>query len=244
MVCDKCNNYFARKVEGPLLNNPSIRTLRARQGIKNKRGRTALGWGLLLEPRIPVDVEYLDGESGPALAISTDDEEKALALQTMRGGSLILPLEISPPRRHMSRLLAKIAVEQMAATFMKIDDWRAELNSNEHVDPLRRYARYGDNFDTWPFHQRRIYGEDARFYDLDVKQGHQVLNEIDLLYTDQCELYCVVAIFGIEFVINVGSPQLDGFQRWLRENDGASPLYAGRNSDAAKPFGMGVKSGS
>ncbi|ELN7657016.1 hypothetical protein R1S27_004361 [Salmonella enterica] len=29
VVCDKCNNYFARKVEQPILNHPWMRNIRA-----------------------------------------------------------------------------------------------------------------------------------------------------------------------------------------------------------------------
>src|SRR5260370_19867847 len=39
IVCDKCNNYFARKVEKPILTHPSMRNLRAWYQVPNKRGK-------------------------------------------------------------------------------------------------------------------------------------------------------------------------------------------------------------
>jgi hypothetical protein len=39
IVCDKCNNYFAVKVERPLLESSYFTQLRQRQGITNKKGR-------------------------------------------------------------------------------------------------------------------------------------------------------------------------------------------------------------
>lgn len=39
VVCDGCNQYFARKVERPLLESPMFRLLRADMAIPNKRGR-------------------------------------------------------------------------------------------------------------------------------------------------------------------------------------------------------------
>lgn len=42
-VCDGCNQYFARKVERPLLESPLFRFLRANMAIPNKRGRIP-GW--------------------------------------------------------------------------------------------------------------------------------------------------------------------------------------------------------
>jgi hypothetical protein len=37
-VCDRCNNYFARKVEGLLLPHVSFRNLRALYRVPTKRG--------------------------------------------------------------------------------------------------------------------------------------------------------------------------------------------------------------
>lgn len=39
VVCDRCNNYFAVKLEKPLLDEGWLFTLRARQGVPTKRGR-------------------------------------------------------------------------------------------------------------------------------------------------------------------------------------------------------------
>lgn len=39
VVCDDCNQYFARKVERPLLESPMFRLLRADLAVRNKRNR-------------------------------------------------------------------------------------------------------------------------------------------------------------------------------------------------------------
>ncbi len=39
IVCDKCNNYFSRKIEQPFLESPAIKTLRFQEAIPNKRGK-------------------------------------------------------------------------------------------------------------------------------------------------------------------------------------------------------------
>ncbi|TQI66816.1 HNH endonuclease [Clostridium sp. KNHs216] len=38
VICDKCNNYFARKVEQPFMESIDILTLRFREAIPDKRG--------------------------------------------------------------------------------------------------------------------------------------------------------------------------------------------------------------
>jgi hypothetical protein len=53
VVCDGCNNYFARKVERPFLQAAAILQLRFQQALPNKKGRVpklrAVMGGLPLE---------------------------------------------------------------------------------------------------------------------------------------------------------------------------------------------------
>lgn len=39
VICDSCNSYFARKIEGPVLGSPMFRLLRADRLVPNKRGK-------------------------------------------------------------------------------------------------------------------------------------------------------------------------------------------------------------
>ncbi|MFM8360173.1 MAG: hypothetical protein ACKOET_16625, partial [Verrucomicrobiota bacterium] len=54
---------------------------------------------------------------------------------------------------------------------------------------------------------------------------YELLHEFDLFYTETMELYFALAILGVEFVINLGGPVLDGYEKWLRKHNYASPLY-------------------
>lgn len=45
----------------------------------------------------------------------------------------------------------------------------------------------------------------------------------------QGELYYVVALWGLEFAINLGGPCIEGYKTWLDEHDNISPLYLGKN---------------
>ena len=55
VVCDKCNNYFAREVEKPFLESDAIRVLRFHQGLESKRRRVPSLTGLIT-PDIPAIV--------------------------------------------------------------------------------------------------------------------------------------------------------------------------------------------
>jgi hypothetical protein len=61
----------------------------------------------------------------------------------------------------------------------------------------------------------------------------QVVHEFDVLATEWGEWFLVVAIFGTEFAINYGGPEIDGYLRWLEEHDNASPLYSGKNAESS-----------
>ena len=57
----------------------------------------------------------------------------------------------------------------------------------------------------------------------------QTVHEYDLLMTSWGELFLVLAIFGAEFTINFGGPEISGYFRWLNENNNHSPLYPEKN---------------
>lgn len=64
---------------------------------------------------------------------------------------------------------------------------------------------------------------------IDQAEPYEVLHEFDILVTPTSEYYIVVAIFGEEFALNLGGPEIDGHEQWLRANNDKSPLYIGRN---------------
>lgn len=38
----------------------------------------------------------------------------------------------------------------------------------------------------------------------------------------------MIILWGIEFAINMGGPELQGYEVWLREHNNVSPLYSGK----------------
>jgi HNH endonuclease len=220
IVCDNCNNYFARKVEGPLLETPWFRHVRSRQWVQNKRGNVPGMTGLVPGARLKTDL-WMDG---PNLMFGPRDPKDRLLLEDAilsgRARSVYVPLITAIDEKLMARFMAKVAIEILAQRLMHVEGWQEELLDNPQLDLLRHYARIGDKPSFWPFSRRRIYGED----DLHV-DGYQVLHEFSLLYTEAGELYAVLCLFGEEFVINFGGPEIDGYERWLNTHQNRSPLY-------------------
>lgn len=223
VVCDTCNNYFARKVEGPLLQTPYFRNARSRQWITNKRGLVPGMSGLVPVIGQPAEV-WLDG-SKLSLAGRNEHEDRKLTEGILSGrvSSVWLATKHTLDNSLMARFLAKVALEVLAQRLIDIEGWERPLIDDPQLDPLRRFARIGDEPRSWLFNHRRIYGEDDR--QMEATGGHQVLHEYTLLYTDACELYAVVCIFGEEFAINFAGPEIEGYGKWLRKNEQRSPLY-------------------
>ena len=101
------------------------------------------------------------------------------------------------------------------------------LVDETQLDLIRHHARYGQNI-KWPFHYRRIYDSDKSWSN---EKGNdvQVVHELDVFTTEVGEYYLVLSIFGMEFSINYGGPEIEGYIQWLKDNDNASPLYYGKN---------------
>ncbi len=226
VVCDPCNNYFAREVEKPFLDSPAISQLRFTQVIPNKRGRVPPSEAMLL-PGFPV---LAHRETSAPYTLSLDVPSDAFKhLASSSTGTLILPTTGAPPKdRVVSRFLAKMAVEAMALKLLEHPEGLSYLVEETQLDPIRNFARRGQPQE-WPHHARRIYDAERRLPDLDG-QSYQTVHEFDFLVTEQQEWYFVFALFGLELTINVGGPDIDGYIKWLAEHADASPLYSGKNA--------------
>ena len=96
------------------------------------------------------------------------------------------------------------------------------------MNELRNYIRIGNPKLVWAVHIRRIYSQEKDFVDNDGA-SYQVLHEWDMLPipadNESAEYYAVIAILGVEYTINLGGSELDGYLDWLERNDGKSYLY-------------------
>lgn len=99
------------------------------------------------------------------------------------------------------------------------------------MDLVRHHARFGDPSE-WPIYTRRIYEAQQKWLDTSG-QATQVLFEFDILNTEASEWYFVLALFGLEFVINLGGPEVSGYINWLSNHGEMSPLYSDRNVRSA-----------
>ncbi|MEG5037227.1 HNH endonuclease [Microcoleus sp. AT3-D2] len=234
IVCDTCNNYFARKVEQPFLEAPALKALRFHQVVPNKRQRVPPLAGIFSSEFSVTAYRYSET---PLLGLVDMPPEAIKVLFEKNGGEIIFSgHDEPPPDRIVSRFLAKVALELMGLGILEackeIDDLNASdgidyLVNEAQLDLLRNHARRGDT-PNWPYNSRRIYKPNEKWID-EFGSDVQIVHESDILQTSWGEWFCVLAIFGLELVINCGGPEIEGYHRWLSENNGDSPLYSGKN---------------
>lgn len=227
MICDRCNNYVARKIEQPLLAHESFRNLRAWYRIPNKRGRHASLYGVI--PGLEVGVNFRIGDDGPELQLERGGDAATIQAHLQGAGregltAVLFPRDMRPLEREMSRLLAKIALEVVALRMSPDPALVERLIDDEHWDRIRRWVRYGDNADHWPYHMRTVYPEEALMTHPTKGEWVQAGYIIDLLLTRRREHFIVLILYGYEFALNVGGPSIKGYEEWLEENGGISPL--------------------
>lgn len=226
IVCDQCNNYFATKVEGPLLSDPYFREQCSQAGILSKKGRPSRVRGLHPQSRTIIElVRNLDG-SGISVGAAFEKDEKRWvdAVQTQGSGRIYVPRPEAPDRALMSRFLAKVAIECVALRMIESDGGVNEVASERGLDALRDYARRGPSAPIWPFHSRLLYPSDFAFRS-HGQEPYEVLHEWVFTSLAEDTLYFVLGLFGIEYTLNIGEREIGSYEVWLADNSGRSPLY-------------------
>ena len=240
-VCDKCNNYLAREVEKPFLERKDMRLLRFQEEIPSKKNKFPLITGMWRDVPIEVKKELSNGEIIGSIGLPEE-----IIRDFMRSPKdhcrMMIPAytdNLFPPQdTTTSRFIGKIALEALAHKLSSLDDSLDQLIDDKQFDPIRNHVRRGSP-KTWPCHIRRIYSHHKSWVDSDG-ETYQIIHESDFLMPGvieydgldpvQAELYFIVALWGMEFAINLGGPCIEGYQAWLKEHDNASPLYFGKNN--------------
>ncbi len=241
-VCDKCNNYFARKVEAPFLETWYGTSSRFEMGIPNKKGRIPIGTGFHPQSRTKVDFK-IDKDGVSFFAAEGEDETKFInSIRTQSRGSFYISSAGEPELNYeTARFIGKIALETLAYQWIDIDGWNNELVDKVELDELRNYVRRGKPGLVWPIHIRRIYPAQHEFSD-EIDDAFQVLHEWDILFIPSTkdelselagEFYAIIAILGVEYAINLGGSELDGYLQWLKDNDQKSFLHMDKKPDLA-----------
>ena len=187
IVCDKCNNYFSRKIEGPLLSTEFFRQARHRNGIPNKRKRIPVQGMLSFPNAVPLELGVdRDGSRYLSAAHDSDNDRFINRLLASNRLTTVFPCPTNPPDRLFSRFLLKMGVEYLAMRMLPLDSGiQTDHIENIALDEARRYVRFNEGREDWPFHQCQIYSEGNRFHEIESGETYDVPHEFTLLYTEQ-----------------------------------------------------------
>ncbi|MEJ3674730.1 HNH endonuclease [Vibrio vulnificus] len=223
LVCDKCNNYFARKVERPVMSHPSMRNVRGWYQVPNKKGKIPSVLGYIAGTEIQVNMkldknEKLQIRAEKASEQAIVDEYLKDMQTTGEFPPFIFPVDIDPPQQEMSRFLAMLALEALALRFSYAGDQDLIIDEPS-FDLIRNYARYGKGVKEWPFHRQVLFPMDTLMRHPETGEWVQVGFGRDIIITPTPETYVSFNLYGVQFTINVGGPSIHGYEMWLKDND-------------------------
>jgi HNH endonuclease len=229
-VCDNCNNYLARKVEKPILDSRYFQERRFAAAVPNKKGRVPTLDGVHFQSLTRVQLTKQANGADVFVGAYDGEEDSRLitSLLCAESGSFIFPVGSKPADYMLSRFIGKIGLEVCAQRVLGVPGGLDELIDKAELDQLREYVRKGSTSLVWPYSHRKLYSLDSVFKEYDER--FEVLHEYDILVTPIGEYYIVVAIFGEEFALNLGGPELVGYERWLLDHENMSPLYFAKDA--------------
>ena len=232
VVCDKCNNYFAVKVEKPLLEEPFFNQLRARNTIPSKKGAIPIEtiWFHSHKHKVPqTELHFYKPRKGmPRLIVPDEIGDIMISAKTSEYLITSLRSDIPPEEnRLISRLLGKIGVEILAQLSIEQNQDLNKVVIDEGLDRIKKFARFDSPRKPWPYYVQKIYDENEKFYYLqELNEPVDVLYQYKLFYI-KSDLYVNVIIKGYEFIMNLIDSNNDSYFGWKIMNPGKSHLYNG-----------------
>lgn len=226
VVCDRCNNYFALKIEKVVLEQNFFKNLRHRNRIISKKGR--IPDGKIIVPNFLTEFTVKSSKRSPTVVELDKEAFEAI----LNGGIdyLIVPMDTKPleKNRDLSRFLGKMALEAFYYKIKDAEGTHSFIINNTDFDPIRDYVRYNKSRETWNYHVRKIYSEEEKFHFGGNALNPEVVDmlfEFDFLITNRSEGYFTIVIKGYEFTINIGGESIEGYLEWLAENNNLCHLY-------------------
>lgn len=140
VVCDKCNNYFARKIESPFLNSEAVLQLRQELEIPNRDGKEVNRFANLPTKnimQISQDIHLVMSQED-----KTEEEVERAVFEYQKYLKRTDEILIKPDY-NLSRLLAKMAIEAFAYKCLDDGDVLDYIIEEEAFKKIREYVRYG-----------------------------------------------------------------------------------------------------
>jgi len=138
-----------------------------------------------------------------------------------------------PEGRIVSRLLGKMGLEKLSSIFSEYPEGLEEMAEMAALNPIRFHVRRGTPKE-WPYSIREIDDFEQLFVNEEGEEI-EILHELDLLILEQeggMIIYVIFLLHGMEFALCLNDPEIDGYYKWLEENNNESPLRIGKNKNS------------
>lgn len=146
IVCDKCNNYFSREIESPVLNLDGFKQLRFYEFIESKRGRIPNSDAFFCGEKCDIRWQQIDGENCLMIGVSPEVINKLIIEPPHMFFTRGFELDDNEHKYEISRFLLKIAIEYYVYLILHNDESDSEelnLEFDEHFKRLIQYVRIG-----------------------------------------------------------------------------------------------------
>ena len=146
VVCDKCNNYFSREIEGPVLNLEGFKQLRFYELIESKRGRIPNSDALFCGEKCEVHWQKVNGENCLMIGMSPETIYKFFKNPPEMFFTRGFELNDKEHEYEISRFLLKIAIEYYVYLFLQSDVSNSEelnVEFDEQLNKIIQYVRVG-----------------------------------------------------------------------------------------------------
>lgn len=221
-VCDKCNNYFAIKIEQQLLQIPFFLQNRHDLDIKSKRKKIPSKNAFLLDENNTQIKFKKDKNAKESIEINNDDLEQLVEAGIQEIASI--DIVFGPPfnNEFVSKFLGKIGIEFLAfkANAQGFDE---SYYNQDCLDNIKRYVRKGGKNEVWPYTVRQIYNPE---YGLEDENGYfKIISTWAYILTADNQLLFQFLFVGTEFTIDLINPNTLSVEQWFRENNNKSVVF-------------------
>lgn len=198
VVCDKCNNYFSKEIEGPVLNLDGFKQLRFYEFIESKRGRIPSSDALLCGDKCTIHWQEINGENCLMIGVEPETAYKILSNPPEIFFTRGFELNDREHEYEISRFLLKIAIEYYTYLILQDPEFNSEelnIEFDTKLNKLVQYVRMGRK-------DRKSIN-----YEVSVRGNYTPLsndnNSIEIGFTqDNDDLIFNLLIFNTRFKIN------------------------------------------
>jgi hypothetical protein len=222
IVCDKCNQYFAVKIEQHLLEIPFFKSSRHRLNIVSKKGEIPPDKGFSISPKS--EVEFHKSKKGEK-SVSFKETNAVKKIQSRNKVEVLIPVFAKADHNnvYLSKFLGKLAIEALALSSLEkklnLDD---EVNI-ECLEPLKKYVRASHKNEFWPYYERILFTPEQGFLDSE-NEFQRIIFSMKFIYTEEKFLFHQFLLFGTEYTIDLTNRTNETIFNWLSNNNFRSPV--------------------